>query len=320
MAEQRPDEEEAQREQVRTAAPPDPAGFGPRPAPWIQPRRSRQLRRHVTGRPYLLEVVEALWPGGPVGDGHSGAAPVHTLLAVPGTRAPSVLLPSQRASAAAALRAYGGHGSRLSSLRTRAAGMMMASGLGSLLFRDRVPVRGGGDNITHEMERILGVPVQAALKAGPPRANRKPVLALVDRDATVVAFAKIGISPLADRLVRNEADALQRLAGVDMGVVRAPRAIHCGVWRDMVVLVQEALPTQPSQPVGTDVLVRLVRDVSRAVGGTAVDWAGSDHARRGSGSASRRSPRERRHPDWRPPSTSWPGRASRCRWGPGTET
>lgn len=237
----------------------------------------------MSGRPYLLELIETLWPGGPLPDepqGRTGPATGQTFLAVPGGRSPSLLLPAERNAAAAALRAYGGHGSRLSSLRTRVAGGVMASGLGALLFRDRLTVSGGGDTISGELERILGVPVQVALRAGPPRANRKPVLAVVDDQARVLAFAKIGTSPLAERLVRAEGETLRRLGSIGTGTVRAPRAVHIGMWREMALLVQEALPIQSSRPVGTAALLCLVRDLSQAFGTTTVEWGLSEHARR----------------------------------------
>src|SRR4051795_13687655 len=99
----------------------------------------------MSGRPYLLQHLETLRPGGPLPhapQGRTGPAPGRSFLAVPRGRSPSLLLPAERNAAAAALRAYGGHGSRLSSLRTRVAGGVMASGLGALLFRDRLTVSG----------------------------------------------------------------------------------------------------------------------------------------------------------------------------------
>jgi hypothetical protein len=156
----------------------------------------------------------------------------------------------------------------------------MASGLGTLLFRDRISVSSGGENLSDELERILGHPVQVAVRAGPPRANRKPVLAVLDSAARVVAFAKIGTSPLAERLVRTEHEALLRLANITTASVQAPRVLHFGVWREMVLLVQTALPITSSRPVGAAALVRLVRDVA-SVGETAtMEWGTSEHARR----------------------------------------
>ena len=58
---------------------------------------------------------------------------------------------------------------------------------------------------------------------GPPRANRKPVLAVADRHGTLLAFAKCGVDPLTDRLVAHEAAALRHLAVV---AEREARAVH----------------------------------------------------------------------------------------------
>lgn len=237
----------------------------------------------MSERPYLLEMLEKLWPGGPVLDGGSvqgSARPRQTFLAMPGGRSPSVLLPTERAASAAALRAFGGHGSRLAGLRSQVAGGLMASGLGTLLFRDRMSVSSGGENLSDELERILGHPVRVALRAGPPRANRKPVLAVLDPAARVRAFAKVGTTPLAERLVRTEHEALLRLADAGTGTVQAPRVLHFGVWHEMVLLVQTALPVHSSRPVGEAALVRLVRDVAHVGETTRSRWGASEHARR----------------------------------------
>jgi hypothetical protein len=226
----------------------------------------------MSERPYLLELAESLWPPGSAPKGQS-------FVIVPTRGRPSFLLPPDRAAAATALRAYGGHGSRLSRLRSRMAGGVMASGLGSLLFRDRVCFGGGSDSISAELERVLGEPVRVALRAGPPRANRKPVLAVMDADARLLAFAKVGSTPLAERLVRAEGATLQRLAALDMGMVRPPRAIHCGTWQDKVLLVQEALPIRSARSLRADALLRTVQSVAWALGTpTALRWAASDHA------------------------------------------
>jgi hypothetical protein len=50
---------------------------------------------------------------------------------------------------------------------------------------------------------------------GPARANRKPVIAIARNDGTLAAFAKWGVNPLTDRLVRHEAEALGALDGIE---------------------------------------------------------------------------------------------------------
>lgn len=50
---------------------------------------------------------------------------------------------------------------------------------------------------------------------GPARANRKPVIAIARTDGVLTAFAKWGVNPLTDRLVRHEAAALGALDGIE---------------------------------------------------------------------------------------------------------
>ena len=236
----------------------------------------------MDGRPYLLEVLRTLWPrehGPQVHRGSPGPHAEQMFIAFPNGRSPNLLLPCRPRAAAAALRAYGGHGSRASRLRSRLAAGLMASGLGGRIFRDRVSVVGPGEGISDEIERVLGFPVQVALRGGPPRANRKPVLAVMDDDSRPVAFVKVGVGPLTDRLVRTENDALLRMAEAGTGTVRVPRVLHFGRWRDLFVLVEEALPVQASRSLDAPTLQRAMKEVAEAFGTTSMVWSASDHAR-----------------------------------------
>jgi hypothetical protein len=229
-------------------------------------------------RPYLLEVVDALWPGSPSPSVRGSRASAQTLVAVPGDRAPRLLLPDHRAAAAEAVRAFGGHASRGARLRAGLAGRVLGLGLGGVLLRGRVRVHSDGDSITDQLEAIVGEPVRVALRAGPPRANRKPVLAVLDRQGRMLAFAKVAMNPLTSELLATEASALTRLAALSDEVVRVPRLLHHGAWRNTTLLVQEALPTVRSRRVDDVLLVRAMERVSRAVGTTAAPWGRSEHA------------------------------------------
>lgn len=236
----------------------------------------------MTNRPYLLEITETLWPADSppqVHRGRPGPGARQTFIALPRGSRPRLLVPPSRAAAAAAVRAYRGQSSRVSHLRMQMAAVAMSLGLGPLLFRDRLSVAGDGGSITDELSSILGVPVQVAVRGGPPRANRKPVLAVFDAAGhLLLAFAKLGNTPLTERLVAAEAEALRRLAEVDTPSVRTPRVIHCGPWRDMVLLVQEALPIERSRPVREAMLQRAMREVAEALGTTTAPWTVSPHA------------------------------------------
>ena len=234
----------------------------------------------MTRRPYLLEVADALWPSGPSPSVHRRRAPGRGkgFVAVPSAAAPRLLVPDDRATAAGAIRAFGGHGSLTGRLRTQLTGGLFAAGLGQVLFADRIRVGEAGDGIVEELETLLGVPVSIALRAGPPRANRKPVLAVLDRRGQVLAFAKVAMNPLTERLLETEAAALGRLADAPLDAVRLPRLLRHGPWHGLTLLVQEALPVARSRAVGDAALVRAVGSVARALGTTSAPWAASSHA------------------------------------------
>jgi hypothetical protein len=101
---------------------------------------------------------------------------------------------------------------------------------------------------------------------GPPRANRKPVLAVADRSGTLLAFVKYGVDPLTDALVAHEAQALTSLnqaaaAGLLTRVV-TPRLIGTGRHEGHQFALQSPVPTatRPSQDDA-----RLVVDAQREI-------------------------------------------------------
>lgn len=233
---------------------------------------------HEVRRPYLVEVAERLWPaaaaGGPGGAGRGGGL---SFLAAPGGRQPRFLLPSGR-SGARALRAFSGHASLPNRLRTQLASGAMTVGLGGLLFRERVHVVDSPQGISAELARLLGTPVRLAVYGGHPRANRKPVLAAMEPGGRILAFAKVGMTPLTSDLVRAEAEALRQVAGSAPAGVRVPRLISRGTWHDMELVVQEALPVRRPRPMDRDLLRRTVDGVARMTGLESAPWGASAHA------------------------------------------
>lgn len=232
-------------------------------------------------RPYLLQVADTMWPGSAparlhAGGTRGGTAP--TFLAVPNRRAPSMLLPTARRPAAAALRAYGGHASRGARVRSRLAGAALGLGLGPVLFRDRLTVGDPAGGITAELRRILGRPVQVAVRGGPPRANRKPVLVVLAPDGAVLAFAKLATTPLAAALVRTEADALRSLAERPLASLRAPRLLDCVAWQGHSLLVQEPLPVGGAHAVSEAALVTAMAELATSQGVRSLPWGATEHA------------------------------------------
>lgn len=205
---------------------------------------------------YLDETLPLLWPAG------AGADRV----VLPGPRAPRLLVPRRpaRAGAGALVRYTAQQGPR-----ERAAGLAVAAAARAGLARVRpavAPRGGSGEPVDALLARVLGEPVTSALALSPRRANRKPVLQVFDRRGRTLAFAKVGVSPLARDLVDAEAAALDRLAraGLDGTPLLVPRVLHHGAWRDTRVLVTSALPLGRRVADGAP----LLRDAMRAVAGT----------------------------------------------------
>lgn len=185
---------------------------------------------------YLHECVALLWPQ-TAGD----------LVVLPGRRTPRIAVPARprRAAAAATLR-Y----TAQQPWRDRVAAFTLAGA--SLAGADRLRPRvesagapgGNGDaeSVDDLLGRVLGERVVCSLAITAARANRKPVLQVFDRRGRTVAFAKVGISPVARRLVDAEAEALAVASAALPSLVVVPTPVHHGTWGETSVLVTTPLP------------------------------------------------------------------------------
>lgn len=191
---------------------------------------------------FLDETCRVLWPEGSNDPAASPRRPNTELMLLPGARRPRLVVPLGRRAAAAAVSQYGEPRSARSRYGTRALSLLLRSGAGGVVFRDRVRLPAGGQpTIESYLREALDVDLELSMYVGAPRANQKPVLQLLRRDGSLVGFAKVGISPLARRLVAAERDALSALAP-RLQTLMAPRVLHYGHWREMPVLVLEPLP------------------------------------------------------------------------------
>ena len=200
---------------------------------------------------YLRELVPLLWPApatATVGRARHADAD-RSYLILPSLAAPRLLVPRRpRRSAGAALLGYGEQASRLRRAAVRSAAAALSAGAGDLLLPDRLEVAGAG-TVEDHLSRQLGLPVLVSLHLGPARANRKPVLQLLDGAGRAVGFAKVATTPLARELVHAEAAGLRRLAAAGTRHVTPPAVLHAGRWNGLEVLVQSPLPVrQPRRP------------------------------------------------------------------------
>jgi hypothetical protein len=98
---------------------------------------------------------------------------------------------------------------------------------------------------------------------GPPRANRKPVLVVLDASGRPHCYAKVGGTALTRALVQGEAEHLHRVAGLGLQRVRAPRVLRAGSWNGLDVLVTSALTAPASGRHPTTLPVEATRDLLR---------------------------------------------------------
>lgn len=169
-----------------------------------------------------------------------GQRPTHAPFPPQGS--PRFLLPRHPAVVtAAAVRTSTTAGSVRSRL-FRGAGQLLAR-LGGVRWAPHAVALGGPGTFLHHVQEVLGQEVVASVHLGPPRANRKPVLHLMDHRGRSVAFAKLGMNELTCRRVRNEAEALRRLSGVQMSNLVVPELIDEGRWEGLDYLVMKPVPT-----------------------------------------------------------------------------
>jgi hypothetical protein len=103
-------------------------------------------------------------------------------------------------------------------------------------------------SITAHLRTLVSPDCEVAVYVGLPRGNRKPVLLVCDPDGTLLAVAKLGVTALSSRLIRNEAAALTRLAAAPLKSVTTPGVLFAGEWGTVPLLVQSALPEFGSEP------------------------------------------------------------------------
>ncbi|HZE38053.1 MAG TPA: hypothetical protein VE172_04500 [Stackebrandtia sp.] len=233
--------------------------------------RDDKKRRAV----YLTEMSRLLYGPGPGGERATTA-----YIAIPNLRTPRLLVPGySRRLAAAALRRYARPASRAARLKRDAAVAALWCRLDRFMLPDRVTLDASGDNVAGYLRRSLGQEVHLSIHIGPARANRKPVIQILDSGADTVGFAKLGTNELTRQLVSAETAALRTLEGVRLLHVRVPRVRHSGTWGELQVLVQEALPGwRRPMPVQNSRLYRAMRELSGCLGTQDVALADSDYA------------------------------------------
>lgn len=163
---------------------------------------------------------------------------------IPGLHRPPIMAPADRHTVAAVVRYHTGTKSPVIRLAAKLLSFGLAGGMGGALLRGRVlvSVPPGTDTIETYLSSVMSRRIRVSMQLGRPRANRKPVLQMLDPAGEPVGFVKVGINPLTRELVRAEHDSLRLLNRAGLTEISVPRVLHYGTWRDLDVLVLSALP------------------------------------------------------------------------------
>lgn len=220
----------------------------------------------------FLDVVQRLWPGADVRTdacgretpaSRAGSRQESTHLLVPGRGRPRMLLPDSRLLAADAVRGTGCPPDTGARLRNRMVVALLAHGRGRLRGRRlTISAPRGASSIESHLADVLGARVRVALRLGPPRANSKPVLQVMNARGRTVAFAKVGHNRLTRELVGAEARALRRLGSAGLRVVQTPTALHEGSWEGLHLLVQSALRSDSRDRPGAHLVTQAMQEVA----------------------------------------------------------
>lgn len=171
------------------------------------------------------------------------------LVVIPNATAPRLLVPlGHRAAASTAMRRFSTSLGRRAIAERLAVSAALRVG-GDVLFADRFHVSIPDDDpFTEHLASVFGRPVTFSIGIGSARVNRKPVLQVFDERGRSLAYVKVAVGAESHVNVRSEADALERLADVDLPTIDLPQVMHRGEWNDLYVLAITALRTRARQP------------------------------------------------------------------------
>lgn len=198
-------------------------------------------------------------------DEAADSEPAQRYLVLPSSDDPRLVIPTRpRRASSTVLQALRDRTSLRARVRTAAMGAAATVGARSQLLPSPPLFTVVAAHLGRpEGELVFGVHL------GPPRANRKPVIAVANRDGTLLAFAKYGVDQLTDDLVAHEAQALRELAEATEALVDAhctvPVLIASGRHDGHAYAIQTPVPTSSRPGSARRSESHLVVDAQRAV-------------------------------------------------------
>jgi hypothetical protein len=216
------------------------------------PSHAAESARPAADVAWLLETLWGETSGGWEA-GRAAASQAESEWAiVPSSARPELLLPlASRSASIAALTAYNRLRTGSSRAARRALAIGIAIGAGPLVTRTRVRASAAAPRLPLEplLLSIFGRrDLEVALKVPRAAPNRKPVLQVFSRDGMPLGYVKVGWNEFTRSAVRNEAEALSRIAHVRPATYSAPRLLHAGSLGELEVVCTAPLPLRARRP------------------------------------------------------------------------
>jgi hypothetical protein len=210
---------------------------------------------------WVVDVIDAVEVPGAAG------AAAGELAVLPSAANPRLLVPlGSRRAAARSVRArdYG------VGRRERASRALLALGLRAGAVQpfasSRVTV---GPALATHLRSVLGrEDVLTAVRVGRRRPNSKPLVTVLDRAGSVLAYAKLGWNPLTRGLIRQEAEMLAWLAERETRCFAPPRVLGLGRCGTIDVLVVSPVRGRTWRPSHADATFAALTEIAGLTGAT----------------------------------------------------
>lgn len=182
-------------------------------------------------------TLDVLWP--------SDDGPRTAYVAIPHRRDVRLLIPREAGVPVASLmRGYRAGNTARHRLRARVTSVAARYGTLRLLPSLALVHTDSTDGLAAVLQQVLGEQrLTYGISFGPPRANRKPVIQVLDAHGDQVVFVKLGVNELTDGRVRDERQALETVATLGLSSVQAPGLVTGGSYRGHEYLVMQPVPT-----------------------------------------------------------------------------
>lgn len=202
--------------------------------------------------PNTEEIFRLLWPTPTKFTASALPRPLQrnsSYVAFPNLARTSVLIPTGPSRVTAATLAQQASGWTSRTQRTAA---VVAGRLGAARLLPGVITihrSAASSSLLDHLSETLGEQLFAGIRLGPPRANRKPVLQLVNGAGATVGFAKVGINSLTDARLEAETTALEHLRKRRLkDSLEVPRVLAYGRWNGLPYCVTQNISNRINTP------------------------------------------------------------------------